>query len=100
MCAFAWFARRGDLRNEERQRMAREIHDTLAQGLTGTVRPLSPEAEVVLLRVAQEVLANVAKHARAGRVGVTLSYLGDEVALDVRDDGGGISARVPVARTA
>jgi signal transduction histidine kinase len=42
-----------------------------------------------LLRAAQEALANVAKHARATRVGVTLSFLDHEVALDVRDDGGG-----------
>ncbi|QFU89342.1 sensor histidine kinase [Amycolatopsis sp. YIM 10] len=56
---------------------------------TGTVRPVSQEAEVALLRAAQEALANVARHARAGRVGVTLSYLDTEVALDVRDDGGG-----------
>ncbi|MEV0384734.1 sensor histidine kinase [Nonomuraea sp. NPDC050643] len=56
---------------------------------TGTARPMRPEAEVALLRAAQEALANVAKHARATRVGVTLSYLEHEVALDVRDDGGG-----------
>ncbi|MBO3752385.1 sensor histidine kinase [Streptosporangiaceae bacterium NEAU-GS5] len=56
---------------------------------TGTVRPLRPEAETALLRAAQEALANVAKHAEATRVGVTLSYLDDEVAVDVRDDGKG-----------
>jgi signal transduction histidine kinase len=56
---------------------------------TGTVRPMSPEAEVALLRTAQEALANVARHAGATRVGLTLSYLKDEVALDVRDDGQG-----------
>ena len=56
---------------------------------TGTVRPMAPEAEFVLLRTAQEALANVAKHANATRVGVTLSYLEHEVALDVRDDGSG-----------
>ncbi|GAA5190630.1 sensor histidine kinase [Rugosimonospora acidiphila] len=56
---------------------------------TGTVRPMPPEAEVALLRAAQEALANVAKHAGATRVGVTLSYLEHEVALDVRDDGTG-----------
>ncbi|GAA1313893.1 histidine kinase [Planotetraspora silvatica] len=56
---------------------------------TGTARPMRPEAEVALLRTAQEALANVAKHARATRVGVTLSYMEHEVALDVRDDGGG-----------
>ncbi|MFI7132298.1 sensor histidine kinase [Nonomuraea sp. NPDC050153] len=56
---------------------------------TGTARPIRPEAEAALLRIAQEALANVAKHARATRVGVTLSYLENEAALDVRDDGGG-----------
>jgi signal transduction histidine kinase len=56
---------------------------------TGTARPMEAEAEVALLRTAQEALANVAKHARASRVGVTLSYMEDEVALDVRDDGKG-----------
>ncbi|WP_198676206.1 sensor histidine kinase [Kribbella monticola] len=57
---------------------------------TGTTRPLPADAEVALLRTAQEALANVAKHAKASRVGVTLSYLEDAVALDVRDDGQGI----------
>ena len=56
---------------------------------TGTVRPMPPEAEVALLRTAQEALANVARHARASRVGLTLSYMEREVALDVRDDGRG-----------
>jgi signal transduction histidine kinase len=153
---------------DERQRMAREIHDTLAQGLTGIVtqleaaqqtgneaerekrignakrlardslaearrsvqalrpqaledsrfpdalaeevtrwsgtsgvaaevsttgdpRTLHPEVEVTLLRVAQEALANVARHARASRAGVTLSYMEDVVTLDVRDDGAGFA---------
>ena len=56
---------------------------------TGTAQPLAKQAEFVLLRTAQEALANVAKHAHASRVGLTLSYLPGEVALDVRDDGRG-----------
>jgi len=158
---------------EERQRMAREIHDTLAQGITGiitqleavrqsgpgaawerridtaaqlardslsearrSVQALRPEAlasnprlpealaevagqwsavngitasvtttgdpvglhaeiEVTLLRVAQEALANVAKHAAASRVGITLSYMTDVVTLDVRDDGIGFRPADP-----
>ncbi|WP_283135932.1 sensor histidine kinase [Rhizohabitans arisaemae] len=149
---------------DERRRMAREIHDTLAQGLTGIITqlraaqrvkdsgthvelaltlaqdsltearrsvaalqphqledahlpeamttlarnwsqttgvdlhvevtgdrvPLSPAIEVTLFRVAQEALANVAKHAGATRVGLTLSYTGAVVLLDIRDDGTGI----------
>ncbi|MEU6857276.1 sensor histidine kinase [Glycomyces sp. NPDC046736] len=56
---------------------------------TGDARPMHPEVEVTLLRTAQEALTNVRKHAEAGRVGLTLSYMDDEVALDVRDDGRG-----------
>jgi len=56
---------------------------------TGEARPLHPEVEVTLLRVAQEALANVAKHAGASRAWVTLSYMEDVVSLDVRDDGVG-----------
>jgi signal transduction histidine kinase len=56
---------------------------------TGTARPMPPEADVALLRTAQEALANVARHARATKVGLTLSYMENEVALDVRDDGRG-----------
>lgn len=33
----------------------------------------------------------MAKHALAGRVGLTLSYMEDQVTLDVRDDGVGFA---------
>lgn len=51
--------------------------------------PLSPEMEATLLRTAQEALSNVRKHAGASRVALTLSYMGEKVMLDVRDDGSG-----------
>jgi signal transduction histidine kinase len=60
--------------------------------MTGTARPLRPETEFALLRTAQEALANVAKHAAATRAGLTLSYMDEEVVLDVRDDGRGFDA--------
>ncbi|WP_256837704.1 sensor histidine kinase [Ornithinimicrobium faecis] len=62
--------------------------------VTGAREPLSPALEVSLFRVAQESLTNVAKHAEASRVGVTLSYTGPEVLLDVRDDGRGFAKEV------
>ena len=62
---------------------------------TGDARALHPEVEVTLLRVAQEALANVAKHAGASRAGVTLSYMEDVVSLDVRDDGVGFNPSAP-----
>jgi signal transduction histidine kinase len=58
---------------------------------TGDARPMHPDVEVTLLRAAQEALTNVAKHAKASRVGLTLSYMEDLVTLDVRDDGVGFS---------
>ena len=58
---------------------------------TGDVQPLHAEVEVALLRTAQEALANVAKHAGASRAWLTLSYMGDVVTLDVRDDGVGFT---------
>ncbi|MFI1735030.1 sensor histidine kinase [Streptomyces acidicola] len=57
--------------------------------VTGTEEPLHEEVAATLLRIAQEALANTGKHARATRAGVTLSFMGDEVTLDVRDDGHG-----------
>jgi signal transduction histidine kinase len=164
--------------HDERQRMAREIHDTLAQGLTGIITqlqaanqvreqpeawqrhmdqvevlardslaaarrsvaalgppeledsrlpdaladlaarwsttsrtpaqvrtvgdplPILPELEITLFRVAQEALANVAKHAKADLVVVTLSYLEDLVMLDVRDNGLGFELDAVAARGA
>ncbi|MET0695290.1 MAG: sensor histidine kinase [Propionibacteriaceae bacterium] len=56
---------------------------------TGDARPMHTDVEVALLRAAQEALTNVAKHAQASRVGLTLSYMEDVVTLDVRDDGVG-----------
>ena len=66
--------------------------------VTGNVIALHPEIEVALLRIAQEALANVARHAGATRAGLTLSFIGDVVTLDVRDDGVGFS--VPEADAA
>jgi signal transduction histidine kinase len=56
---------------------------------TGRSVALRPDAETALLRTAQEALTNVARHARASRVVVSLSYLEDLVTLDVDDDGVG-----------
>ncbi|MFD9288838.1 sensor histidine kinase [Streptomyces sp. NPDC060030] len=57
--------------------------------VTGTVEPLHDEVGATLLRIAEESLSNAARHAGASRAGVTLSYMGDEITLDVRDDGCG-----------
>jgi signal transduction histidine kinase len=60
--------------------------------ITGHPARMRPELELALLRTAQEALANVAKHAHAHSVVLTLSYMDGQVSLDVRDDGVGLSA--------
>ena len=61
--------------------------------VTGTVRPLHSTVEGTVLRIAQECLANAAKHADADRVDITLSYMEDVVVLDVVDGGRGFDAQ-------
>jgi signal transduction histidine kinase len=61
--------------------------------VTGTVRRLPTGTEVVLLRVCQEALANVRKHAAAQQVSVRLCYADAAVRLTVTDDGGGFDPR-------
>jgi signal transduction histidine kinase len=56
--------------------------------------PLPRDTEVVLLRAAQEALANVRKHASAGHVALRLGTRAGDVQLEVQDDGRGLPARV------
>jgi two-component system sensor histidine kinase UhpB len=53
--------------------------------------PLEPDAELALYRVAQESLTNVARHADASRVWLSLQPGRDSVVLRVVDDGRGLN---------
>jgi two-component system sensor histidine kinase UhpB len=52
---------------------------------------LSTEAELVVYRIAQEGLTNVARHSAANRASLTLTEFGLAVQLKITDDGRGIS---------
>ncbi|MFF1697062.1 sensor histidine kinase [Streptomyces sp. NPDC058257] len=67
--------------------------------VTGPAEPLHEEIEATLLRIVQEALSNATRHADATRLGVTLSYMEGEVALDVRDDGRGFDPLALVQRS-
>jgi signal transduction histidine kinase len=82
-------------------RLAASVERTLSGGdritrvslhVTGDPVALPMPLETTLLRIAQGSLANVAQHAGAGRAEVTLSYMSDEVTLDIVDDGSGFAA--------
>ena len=56
----------------------------------GLEHRLSPELETILYRIPQESLNNIAKHARAGQVSISVDQLEEgTVRLRVRDDGVG-----------
>jgi signal transduction histidine kinase len=78
-------------------RLAEETGLRAETVVTGTARPLPAHVEEALLRIVQEALANVRKHAAASRVTVTLSYLDDLTMLDVHDDGVGFDQAATVA---
>jgi ligand-binding sensor domain-containing protein/signal transduction histidine kinase len=60
--------------------------------LFGAYRPLPAEIEREVLRVAQEAIHNVKKHAAAHHLFVQLEYGPVQIALEVRDDGQGFAA--------
>lgn len=62
------------------------VHRTLDSNLIG----LGRDTELVLYRVAQEALTNVARHAEAHAVHLILSRSPDGVELRIRDDGAGL----------
>lgn len=57
--------------------------------IDGQLAPLDPDAELVLYRVAQESLTNVARHSEATRALLALSNNGDSLVLRVTDNGRG-----------
>ena len=58
---------------------------------------LDETRSVVVFRIVQESLTNVARYARASRVDIDLRHRGDELSVAVRDDGAGFD--VALART-
>ncbi len=60
------------------------------RGFARKLPPLSPQAELVVYRVAQEALTNVARHSGADTVQLSLTRQGDAVVLLVADNGRGI----------
>ncbi|MFC7383485.1 sensor histidine kinase [Sphaerisporangium rhizosphaerae] len=78
-------------------RVGEELGIPLSFGVEGRSRALPPGAEVVLIRAAQEGLANVRKHAGAASASLGLTYLDQEVVLRVSDDGAGFDGLSPSA---
>jgi signal transduction histidine kinase len=63
--------------------------------VVGQVRELSNNAEIVLLRAAQEALVNVGRHAKATSTSVRLTFAESATSLVVADDGVGFDTTAP-----
>jgi signal transduction histidine kinase len=79
--------------------IAAALHSFLAQvaeeaGLAYSIddrlrREPEPEARTVVYRIAQEAVANICQHARAGRIDVAIAEHDGGVMVEIRDDGVG-----------
>lgn len=58
---------------------------------------LSPETNNTLFQIAQETLTNVAKHAQATQVWITLELTGNQLTMKIRDNGTGFDMQSVLA---
>ncbi|HEY6866904.1 MAG TPA: sensor histidine kinase [Candidatus Eisenbacteria bacterium] len=72
----------------------RRTHIDAALEADDPTRPFSPEEEVVVYRVVQEALTNVARHAEATRARVRLAMEHGRTRLIVEDNGRGVSGEL------
>jgi len=57
--------------------------------VVGSERRFSPEAELILFRIVQEALRNIAKHAQASKAEVKVKFEKQKVRVTISDDGVG-----------
>lgn len=60
----------------------------------GTSQPLSPEKQIAVYRILQELIQNVIKHAEATAVHIQLMYRAEQLILRVEDNGKGLPANL------
>jgi PAS domain S-box-containing protein len=73
----------------EVQKFGADISIKASFQVSGEQKEIPLEAQTALLRICQESLSNIKKHANASEVTVQLSYNPDAVFLDIQDNGQG-----------
>ncbi|MFC5862418.1 two-component regulator propeller domain-containing protein [Acidicapsa dinghuensis] len=93
-----WALRSQDSREQNLPiRLRRFVERARDEALTATIRvygayrPLVPEVEREVLRIAQEAIHNVKKHAHASRLSVRVEYDARSLTLTVSDNGHGFA---------
>jgi two-component system, NarL family, sensor histidine kinase UhpB len=72
------------------ERFARQARLDIDLEVDSDLPPLDPDAELVIYRVAQEALTNVARHSGSPTAALRLVAASDRVTLTVTDDGSGL----------
>jgi signal transduction histidine kinase len=88
------------------ERLAALLAETRAHTLLETevqisgpvVAALTPAQQAHLLQIAREAVANAVRHARAGRIRITLEVSGNQACLQVMDNGAGFDPAVAPGR--
>ncbi|MFQ5872904.1 MAG: histidine kinase [Dehalococcoidia bacterium] len=83
---------------EEVDRSAAAGQEQASFSLSGERQELLPNVEVALLRICQEALTNVRRHARASEVKVALSFDPEAVCLSIQDNGIGFDSEAVKSR--
>jgi signal transduction histidine kinase len=78
---------------EKQAAALRARHEIEVQAVLCEEPETSPEAKEALYRIAQEALHNTVKHARAGRVEISMNCSSGWINLEVSDDGVGFDTR-------
>jgi signal transduction histidine kinase len=68
-------------------RWSAENRVLVKMNVTGTPHSLPSSAETALLRISQEAMHNINKHAQAKNVNITFSFMEDMFVMDIVDDG-------------
>ena len=76
-----------------RERLATTGSIMARVAIGGEARPLARNAQNELVRIAQESVTNIMKHARARNVLIALDHAGDHVRLAIGDDGIGFDTQ-------
>ncbi len=64
---------------------------------TGKVRRLPPSLEIALFRVIQEAFNNIARHAHANNVDVSVHFRKDSIKVRIKDDGIGFDVQEAIS---
>jgi PAS domain S-box-containing protein len=82
------------------ERFCREQNLQYACSNSEQSKPLADHVKILLYRSIRELLINIAKHAKAKAVRVSLSRAGDDICVTVADDGIGFNVAVFKSRSA